>query len=630
MDNNEDAVPGESCDSNLFDVNESLFDDTTEVQIARAWASSEADQIAQDIQAKMERDNRDEAIARAYQEAADAEAARELEAQEWSEFERIAREGERVQTKRQDRRELGRQWREQWRKEEEERHKRRNPAAQMYSERHREMEEDATVRANIDAPQRTRSRTRMDLTEEDDDYDDGNQWIIERHQRHRRRRSVFDTEEYQPFEQGYDGVDPLSRRIDQARLSAWNVTRRSAMATAAINPNPDRLSLTPTGTRPGLRVLSPSPPLLTHWRSLRREGRANRSLDRIESDYILSNTYIEDVNDMLDGMFGLQQDQAAAVIESFTRDPSNTIPGREVEFVESEFRSWTIRVLNSNLQQRLPYSDYGQDRAAYNNLPDDCLTNGCYARCPAPRSKEDERKSLKIGRMIQRREMSRRGSGSSAKVATGVLPKSSPPQPQKLTLKLRLLNEQQKSDVVSPPPVDHSKDIPSNAQAQHAMKQLEKLYAAQRQVTRKKYQVLEDLIQDDIEAMRNVRTRHRRDQLERQSWNQQTQLYQNKRQWVVRSGATKNTRPGYYKFADIVKPTRGYYSRKVPSSRHRGMIEQSNEHRSSSPNTRQHKENELTCSNNPNPTVTRTKSKRPQQSAVHKRVEAWMIDPDAY
>ncbi|CAO2648482.1 Nn.00g077490.m01.CDS01 [Neocucurbitaria sp. VM-36] len=649
-----------------------LFNTSTEDLIARVI--TEADRAAQDIQTQIEQEDReqsqlakelraatanDEAFARAQQEVADAELARELEAQDRDEHRSDTTEVEREQTKQQEREELAKERHEgrvrevheqrEGRKARSHNYQRRghrNPAGPMYEEHHRRLEEDAAAQSDIQVPQRNPSRARtdsavdifakqapvhegVDLEEGEmiQDDNDVNQWISTP------RAPLYDHAADQVIEETHEENDPISQRIDRRYLRPVSVKRRDILDTASINPNPEQPSPAPTRTMPGIKVLSPSPPPETHWRSLKREGRPKHSLERIDTDYLLSATTIDDINNMLDGIYGMQRDQAAAVMESFTKDPENTRPGREVEFIESGFRSWSIRLRNPNPNQRLRYADYGEDREAYNNLPDDCNVNGCDNRCPAPRTKDDDCWSIRRGRMLQRREQRLGASGSGASSSIGVLPESlgkakdrsdmppplplrrrppmrlsdltsqaraltptgssqptvgtqnspssSPqvqlhpnPRPVKLTLKLD--NAQRKAmEAVRPHPTVQSRSTPSEEQlhfaVQNAVRRLHQLHKLQEK--EQKISMKKYRVHEgEVQDATETMTHFRNrvsDGLKRFPWASHSPMRPPDRRWAVKPGVTKSTRSGYRKFAGIVKPTQAFYSRRASSSQAR-------------------------------------------------------------
>lgn len=541
----------------------------------------------------------------------------------------------------------------------------------MYTEQYRRFEEDATARADLQAPLRNPSRVPMGsatnifaiqaLVDEAVDLEEG-EMIEDDDARHRwitaRGTDFPDNEVQQPIEEDSDQIDPIFQRIDGRYLRPFRVKRRAAMDTASINPNPEQLGPAPNPTRPRIQVQSPSPPPETHWRSLKREGRPKRSLERIDTDYLLAASTVDDINNMLDSIYGLQRDQAAAIMESFTRDPDNTRSGREIDFIEAGFRSWSVRLRNPNANRRLPYVDYGEDRAAYNDLPDHCKTNGCYKRCPAPRTKDDEWWSLRRGRMLQRREKNLNASASTAKSSTGALPETlrklkdrfdmppplpvrrkssiqaddpasqgshltptgssaptvespstssyssqsqSPPRPRSPKMKLKLNNTQHKAiAAVRPPPVDHSKDIPSNLQLREAIRKIQELEQEQREVAMELYQDREDDAQGATETMSKLQARASHG-LRRAPWAAHSPLCPPDRRWAANPGAAKGSRPGYYRFAGVVKSTQSFYGRRVPSL-HQSGDATSEERRLS----------------------------RTERTKIHKIAEAWRVNPDAY
>lgn len=136
-------------------------------------------------------------------------------------------------------------------------------------------------------------------------------------------------------------------------------------------------------TLPDAEWARPLPPL-TPWRNVKKErGPLNVDQSRIETEFILGNEFIHDVNIMLDSIFGWPQDQFEHIRYAFQKDDENR--DRRVEFVHMRDKSWTVRLLRLESQDSVkvhgPANVYALD-----DLPDDCRTFGCVDGCPSSSS----------------------------------------------------------------------------------------------------------------------------------------------------------------------------------------------------------------------------------------------------
>jgi hypothetical protein len=102
------------------------------------------------------------------------------------------------------------------------------------------------------------------------------------------------------------------------------------------------------------RPLSPRPN--TQWRDpqwrdpQRQRGRLNLDFSRIDTQYILTHEFIDDVNTMLDSINGWPAYQFEDVEYAFREDCDNR--GRTVEFVDLGSRKWGVRLLNPLITTR--------------------------------------------------------------------------------------------------------------------------------------------------------------------------------------------------------------------------------------------------------------------------------------
>lgn len=95
----------------------------------------------------------------------------------------------------------------------------------------------------------------------------------------------------------------------------------------------------------------PSPPPKTQWRDqTRQRGRPNLDFSRIETHFLLTHDFIDDVNAMLDVIDGWSGDQIKDFEYAFKRDVDNR--GRSIEFVKIDSRRWGVRLLNPTNPER--------------------------------------------------------------------------------------------------------------------------------------------------------------------------------------------------------------------------------------------------------------------------------------
>lgn len=90
---------------------------------------------------------------------------------------------------------------------------------------------------------------------------------------------------------------------------------------------------------------SPSPPPNTQWRDrTRQRERLNLNFSRIETHFLLTHEFIDDVNAMLDRFEGWSALEIADIAYAFKKDCDNR--GRIVEFVDLGSRKWVVQLLN--------------------------------------------------------------------------------------------------------------------------------------------------------------------------------------------------------------------------------------------------------------------------------------------
>jgi hypothetical protein len=189
---------------------------------------------------------------------------------------------------------------------------------------------------------------------------------------------------------------------------------RSLLPTAFIDPDPEKL----IGLGHLVRLVRASPPRPHQWRIPRDRGELNTEKDRIYTEYILDDEFLDNINRMLDYIHNWPLEDAKDIMISFQNDPENE--RRNIEFLE-EFgcsRRWTVRIENPDASTyhprvyshiyRFPLSrrpnriDWGLNE--YGELPPRCVEEGCGYGCPHERTAIDNKRSLARGRRMQQTE----------------------------------------------------------------------------------------------------------------------------------------------------------------------------------------------------------------------------------
>ncbi|KAH6642470.1 hypothetical protein C7974DRAFT_409025 [Boeremia exigua] len=131
----------------------------------------------------------------------------------------------------------------------------------------------------------------------------------------------------------------------------------------------------------------------TQWRDKHRQrGRLNANQDRIDTEFILANEFIDDVNMMLDFIDGWPRHQFRDIAESFEHDPENR--DRIVEFVDLGLENWGVRILNPLRTE--PITSFRlTDVYTLDDLPKACREEGCDKECPRPMSVKQKIADLK-------------------------------------------------------------------------------------------------------------------------------------------------------------------------------------------------------------------------------------------
>ncbi|KAJ4312967.1 hypothetical protein N0V94_007175 [Neodidymelliopsis sp. IMI 364377] len=121
------------------------------------------------------------------------------------------------------------------------------------------------------------------------------------------------------------------------------------------------------------KSLSPS----CSWRNTKRQrGTLKVDYSRIETEFIFSSEFVDDVNTMLDFIAGWPADLVEDINRAFKEDPDNR--SRRIEFVDMGGFEWAVRILNPD---RPDFCQGPADIYALKDLPDDCREHGCVRGC---------------------------------------------------------------------------------------------------------------------------------------------------------------------------------------------------------------------------------------------------------
>lgn len=197
----------------------------------------------------------------------------------------------------------------------------------------------------------TRNRTRTEAQHDENLHN-------VRLRRMRERRAARETE------------SRAAQAADAAKETTSEIQQQGAQAADSSKSGRDRVSEhteppseTPSGNRqtswvsPSLKLTDvevfttpmkePSPPPNTHWRDPQRQRRRlNLDFSRIDTHFLLSHEFIDDVNTMLDFINGWPEYQFDDIKYAFQKDWMNR--DRTIEFVDlgNGNRRWGVRLLN--------------------------------------------------------------------------------------------------------------------------------------------------------------------------------------------------------------------------------------------------------------------------------------------
>jgi hypothetical protein len=172
---------------------------------------------------------------------------------------------------------------------------------------------------------------------------------------------------------------------------------------------------------------SKSLPPACSWRNTKRQrGTPKVDYSRIETEFILSTEFVDDVNTMLDFIAGWPADLVEDIKCAFKEDPDNR--SRRIEFVDMGGLKWAVRILNPDR----PDSCQGPaDIYALKDLPDDCREHGCVRGCSRNTVMRNRWVNAKEARGPQKRKQPLDVMAAACKLAgssLGVLPDAPDPR----------------------------------------------------------------------------------------------------------------------------------------------------------------------------------------------------------
>ncbi|KAH7073496.1 hypothetical protein BKA63DRAFT_566690 [Paraphoma chrysanthemicola] len=188
-----------------------------------------------------------------------------------------------------------------------------------------------------------------------------------------------------------------------------------------------KLHVTATSTKKAPELHDKPAPQI-RWRCPERSrGQLKIGQHRIYTEYILSQEFIDDINEMLNYIRKWSLTDAIPIMRSFIHDPENK--GRQVAFrigaVAGE-SCWTVELTNPDASVHHPrvLRDSGHLPLAYHpkrldwgihdygGLPPRCAKEGCGPACPHEKTPHEKYQSLVKGRSIQRSESKLKSPGA--------------------------------------------------------------------------------------------------------------------------------------------------------------------------------------------------------------------------
>ncbi|KZM26658.1 uncharacterized protein EKO05_0008758 [Ascochyta rabiei] len=142
-----------------------------------------------------------------------------------------------------------------------------------------------------------------------------------------------------------------------------------------------------------------TPPPSTPWRNTKRQRNSlNVDRSRIDTHFILSDEFIDDVNTMLDFVAGWPEEHFTDIRYSFKKDPENQ--DRRIKFAHTSDGEWAVHILKPVSLE--PERRHGlADVYTLDDLPDSCREHGCIEGCPRKISLEERITDLKKFRESQ-------------------------------------------------------------------------------------------------------------------------------------------------------------------------------------------------------------------------------------
>ena len=170
----------------------------------------------------------------------------------------------------------------------------------------------------------------------------------------------------------------------------------------------------------------------SRWRTPgRQRGQLNLDMTRIQTQFILSDHFIDDVNVMLDFTRSWSIEAFRPIYLSFKAAPENV--GREIDsfrtldWVDRSQWNWNVHIRSAKPYKPPEASYFGVNKAELVEeglLPESCTKKGCTAGCPRSRTPSDYARSLMNGLNVRQKEKGGSKLGSVAPPKAAVKAKS--------------------------------------------------------------------------------------------------------------------------------------------------------------------------------------------------------------
>jgi hypothetical protein len=209
-------------------------------------------------------------------------------------------------------------------------------------------------------------------------------------------------------------IPPEKHKSSTQRCLQVQLKSRALLDPTWIDPDPDNFLA--SGQR--IRLIPASPPQPQNWRMPRSRSSLNTNKDRIYTDYILADGFVNDINAMLDHIHNWPREDAEEIMKSFEHDIDNEKRRIKFEEFRGETRDWNVHIEDPHASMYHPRVYAHSHRLSpgrrpkrvdwgiidNGGLPPDCKENGCGAGCPRQRTHADKQRILSRGRLFQHNE----------------------------------------------------------------------------------------------------------------------------------------------------------------------------------------------------------------------------------